>query len=140
MSDNEVWRPVPSVPAYEVSNHGRVRNATTERVLRLQPTTRGYLQVNLGAANRNRLVHRLVCEAFHGEPPTPGAHADHLDFDRTHNAPHNLRWLPAHLNLGRQVRWGRRGWEVEEEAPADVQVLTPEEREAIGKQLEAQGW
>lgn len=131
---------MPSVPAYEVSTEGRVRNATTGAVLRLQPSTRGYLQVNLGRANRNRLVHRLVCEAFHGEPPTPTAHADHLDFDRTHNRPTNLRWLPAHLNLGRQVRWGRRAWEVEEEPPADVPALTDEEREAIDKQLEAQGW
>lgn len=136
----ESWRPIPSVPGYQASNRGRIRNAATRRVLSPKPTTNGYLQVHCGRANPNRLIHRLVCEAFHGEPEAT-AHADHLDFNRLNNRPTNLRWLPAHLNIGRQVRWGRRGWEVEDdEAPEGYTPMSVAEREAVDANLAAAGW
>jgi hypothetical protein len=41
----EVWKPVPSAPDYEVSNHGRVRRATAKTGTRagklLSPQRRG---------------------------------------------------------------------------------------------------
>lgn len=138
---SEIWRSIPSAPAYEASDAGRIRNAATGHVLSLLAHPRGYLQVHLGGRRRNQLVHRLVCEAFHGIPESPTHHADHLDFDKTNNRPGNLRWLAAHLNTGRQVRWGRRGWEVEDPSvPEDHTPLTDAERARLDAALAAAGW
>jgi hypothetical protein len=137
----EVWRAIPSAPGYEASSAGRIRNTGTGHVLRPQAHPRGYLQVNLGRTRRNQLVHRLVCEAFHGAPALPSHHADHLNFDRTDNRPSNLRWLAAHLNQGRQIRWGRRGWEVEDpDVPEDHTPMTDDERARLDQALAAAGW
>lgn len=129
----ETWRTVPSAPTYEASSHGRVRNATTGHVLKLQQHDKGYLKVSLGR-KRYDYVHRIVCEAFHGPAPDTGPHtADHLDFDRTNNTPSNLRWLARHLN-----DWRWKGYEDIEDEP--YEPLTDEESAALDAQLEAAGW
>lgn len=137
----EAWRVIPSHPRYEASDLGRIRNARTGHVLRPQWNTRGYLKVHLGRGTQ-ALVQRLVCEAFHGPPELDTHHADHLDFNRTNNRPDNLRWLPAALNIGRQVRYGPRGWEVteDEEPPEDHVPLSEAERAALDEQVTSQGW
>ena len=38
-------------------------------------------------------VHRIVCVAFHGPPPTDQHVVDHIDTNRANNRPENLRWL-----------------------------------------------
>ena len=53
---------------------------------RQNPTT-GY---NLIAGER---VHRIVCTAFHDQPPTDQHVVDHIDTNRANNRPENLRWL-----------------------------------------------
>jgi len=47
---------------------------------------------------KNYKIHRLVCEAFHGEPK-PGQVVIHLDEDATNNRPDNLRWGSQKENL-----------------------------------------
>lgn len=141
MSDPEAWRPIPSAPGYEASTLGRIRNASTGRVLRDQRNTRGYRKVHLGREQQNRLVHRLVCEAFHGPAPTGGEHADHIDFDRTNNRPDNLRWLAAAANLGRTLVRVRGGWQMDGDALEDDGArLTDEQRAQLDSELAARGW
>lgn len=56
----------------------------------------------MGLYNRkfgNMKIHRLVCEAFHGEPPFPKAVVIHLDEDGTNNRAENLRWGTQKENL-----------------------------------------
>lgn len=139
----EQWRAVVGFDRYQVSSLGRVRNARTGKVLVLVPQKgNGYLKVHLGRAGQNRLVNRLVCEAFHGTPPTPTAHADHRDFDRTNNAASNLRWLPSAINIGRQMRRINGGWvcAADEEPPEDHVPLTDTERVALDLAAQAVGW
>lgn len=50
----------------------------------------GYLQVSV--AGKLYLVHRLVCEAFHGEYPEGKSEVDHINRNRADNSTENLRW------------------------------------------------
>lgn len=44
-------------------------------------------------------VHRIVCVAFHGEPPTDRHVVDHIDTNRANNRPDNLRWVTRLENV-----------------------------------------
>lgn len=44
-------------------------------------------------------VHRIVCTAFHGEPPTTKHVVDHCDTNRANNRPENLRWVSRLENV-----------------------------------------
>lgn len=142
----EEWRPIPSAPGYEASSEGLIRNATTGLVLKTWSNGRGYRQVNLGRrGRRTRYVHRLVCEAFHGAPPVATYHADHLDWNREHNAADNLRWLSPEDNRHRHFRRAAGGlWDVVEDeapvAPADYAEPSETEVAALDARLKAVGW
>ena len=64
-----------------------------DRMLRPQVNKNGYRFVILPFEGRRRTfaVHRLVCAAFHGDPP-PDHEVRHLDGCRTNNVASNLRW------------------------------------------------
>lgn len=130
---SEEWRCIPSWPGlYEASSLGRIRsvprlltrtasrnpNGTQTRtyggrVLSPKVGRGGYLYVSLWADNKPsmRAVHRLVCEAFHGESSLD---CNHLDGVRSHNEASNLEWLSRRDNLmysknvlGREMAWDR---------------------------------
>lgn len=44
-------------------------------------------------------VHRIVCEAWHGPPPTSKHQVNHKDGDKTNNHPDNLEWVTHRENL-----------------------------------------
>lgn len=111
MADTEVkqnaeeWRVVPSEPALSVSSWGRIKINPYE-----QSMPHGGVKVVRGVpryGNRSHkgkrrnfiyqrqtyVVGKLVCEAFHGEPPSPyHQHVVRLDRDMENNRPENLRW------------------------------------------------
>ena len=45
-----------------------------------------------GGKKRTRNVHRLVCAAFYGPPPTSSSQVRHLDGNPEHGSPENLAW------------------------------------------------
>lgn len=98
----EEWRVIPFAPAYEVSSFGRVRRAVTGRALKPRSDRHGYVRTNLqitpGGPASTRLIHQLVCEAFHGPKPSPKHSVAHNDGDRTNNRAENLRWATASEN------------------------------------------
>lgn len=99
--DSAEWRPISGWPMYEVSDDGRVRNAFTKKSLRPRLSTSGYPIVDLHVGVRyglseeakqtTRLVHALVCEAFHGPCPD-GMEVAHNNGIRTDARADNLRW------------------------------------------------
>jgi hypothetical protein len=106
----EIWKPIPSLPEYEASSLGRIRRVPHE-VSRGQGTrwyggkawtgawekTQGrYIFQFHGKTYR---VARLICEAFHGPKPFPGAVCLHLDEDVKNNVPSNLKWGTQKENL-----------------------------------------
>lgn len=94
---NEVWREIPGFPNHEASSLGRIRRVTDGKgrakangILRQRLRPSGYAVVSLSATKV--FVHRLVCMAFHGPAPFPGAQVSHEDGDQQNNTAANLIW------------------------------------------------
>lgn len=51
-------------------------------------------------------VHRIVCRAWHGPPPTPKHQVNHIDGDKTNNHPENLEWVTPTENMRHAWRTG----------------------------------
>lgn len=124
----ELWRPVPGYEGrYEVSDLGRVRSLDRVRrqwvqrgkkripresvhrgrVLTPGQTAAGYLSVALSGPDgvRSELVHRLVLQAFSGEPE-PGMHGRHLNGNPLDNRLSNLEWGTPKQNAADKARHG----------------------------------
>lgn len=143
----EVWLNVKDkdVENYEVSSHGRVRNATTGRVLKARMDEHGYMRVNLSTkgVKYTRLVHILVADAFLG--PCPSRYViGFIDGDRTHIWADNLEYIsrsesakrlahrykkPTHLY--RRVRCVETGEEFE--SIGECSMITGISRNAISR-------
>lgn len=100
----EIWLPIPDYEGlYLISNMGRVRAVQPYRspdgLLKGDLDRYGYRRVLLckdGGKKRHK-VHRLVCRAFHGEPPS-GTECGHRDGNRTNNTADNLAWITQEQN------------------------------------------
>lgn len=122
METTEEWRPVAGYEdRYEVSNIGRFRSVTrtartangslrtyTGRILAGRPNPRGHLLVQLwrNRVSDQRLLHRLVLEAFVGPCPD-GMLGCHYDDDPSNNHISNLRWATRADNSLDATRNGR---------------------------------
>ncbi|WP_234796162.1 HNH endonuclease signature motif containing protein [Agrobacterium vitis] len=107
----EVWRVVPSAPAFLASSEGRIMVAPYvaglpnggERQYGGEPhfgvwekTAARFITVLKGKTYK---VHRLVCEAFNGPPPSADSVCMHLDENAANNRPSNLQWGTQKENL-----------------------------------------
>lgn len=115
--NQEIWKPIPSKPGMMASSLGRVclppGTAKTYnggiRSYNPKPTYGVVTRANktarhtyYGLMNRkfgNMKIHRLVCEAFHGDPPFEKAVVIHLDENAHNNKPENLKWGTQKENL-----------------------------------------
>ena len=127
---DEVWKPIPSAPNYEVSNLGRVRSLnravayvhrgrtctrvwptkilkTTIRTVKSTPYEL-FAWREMGRKSKTKGVHILVCGVFHGPKPFNGAHAAHFDGNSLNNRAENLRWATAKENAADDLRLGKK--------------------------------
>jgi hypothetical protein len=65
-------------------------------------SSHGYLQIS--ATPQKVLVHRIICEKFHGLPPSPKHQVNHKNGIRTDNRPVNLEWVSSKENLRHAVK------------------------------------
>jgi HNH endonuclease len=95
--NGEEWRSVIGCQDYEVSSSGNVRKILPggrRLVLSPTPMRSGHLNVSVysGKKQIRTSVHRLVCRAFNGPPPFPGAVVRHWNGIPDDNRPKNLMW------------------------------------------------
>ncbi|MDJ0690372.1 MAG: NUMOD4 domain-containing protein [Xenococcaceae cyanobacterium MO_188.B32] len=104
----EDWSHIVNFPDYQVSNHGRVKNQKTGRILKTH-SNHGYLRVGLyeGKIRKYKLVHRLVAEAFIPNPENKPA-VNHINGCKTDNNVSNLEWVSASENMSHAHRNGLR--------------------------------
>lgn len=103
-------------PDYLIGEDGTVERRVDSRhyqkagrIIRGRVLRSGYRQFNLvGMDGRKHLVrgNRLVCEAYHGPPPTAAHHAAHKDGDRLNDTPENLYWATPKENKADSIRHG----------------------------------
>lgn len=80
---------------YTITPDGKILKRRGKGFVKQFPDKDGYMKVALTQSKTiNRLVHRLVYEAFVGPIP-PGWTVDHIDDDKTNNHYKNLQALTA---------------------------------------------
>lgn len=93
-----VRRPVPGFPNYEAGSDGQVYRVGAAEPLKPYACSnrRQYLAVKIRRLphlpRANVYVHRIVCEAFYGAPPSPRHEVRHMSGDTFDNRPQNLDW------------------------------------------------
>lgn len=99
-NNGEHWAPIEGFSNYAVSTHGRVMNTKTMRMLALFDNGTGYLSAQLYKYGKgtNKMVHRLVAEAF-VENPEGKPFVDHKTGDKLNNTVYNLRWATRSQNM-----------------------------------------
>lgn len=101
MSDQEQFHECDGAPGYCVSNHGRVMNVQSRKILRSAPNAKGYHVVTLRVNGRtvSRYVHDLVGRAF-SPGFRKGLTVNHRDRRRDNNRVDNLEWIESQDNSG----------------------------------------
>ena len=96
-SNREIWKRIDGYANYEVSNFGRVCNATTERMLKANLGGSGYLNVGLSknVKSKTHNIHKLVAHEWLDNPDSK-RRVDHTDGNKTNNHCENLKYA-THL-------------------------------------------
>jgi len=120
--ENEIWVSVNNYEdSYEISSSGRIRSLDREikvpwrNKVRLQKIKGKILSLAIiGIRENNKyyvtslskngkrhclFVHRIVCEAFHGTPPTDKHQANHKNGNKLDNNVDNLEWVTRSENM-----------------------------------------
>ena len=110
---NEIWKTIPELPNYQVSNLGRVKSLerkvkgrngsiriVREKILKPGKDKKGYLQVALydnKGERKNMRIHRIVCDAFISNPNNL-PQVNHKNECKTDNRVENLEYCDAKYN------------------------------------------
>lgn len=116
----ELWKPIPSLPGFEASTHGRIRQGAHIII----PSKKGGRTGNNYHSVEGRYVHHLVLEAFVGLR-VGALECRHMDNCRTNNRLENIRWGTRAENMADKVRHGtsNRGMRCGTSKLTDEQVI-----------------
>jgi hypothetical protein len=93
----EEWVPLVGYPGYSISNLGRIRNDSRDRLLKIVRLKTNYVYVGLvkEGVQVNRSVSKLVAEAFLPSPTIPTFTTPiHFDGNLSNCQAENLDWRP----------------------------------------------
>lgn len=94
--EGEIWMPYYLSSDYEVSNHGRIRNATTKKIHCGTINSHGYRIVSINS--QKFPVHRIVYQSFNPKENIELLTIDHINGKRSDNRLENLRAIPKEEN------------------------------------------
>lgn len=141
----EQTRVCSGFPSYSISESGIVTRTAQGKqkwsipgkILKHDITKDGHHRVTLfeGGVRRREMVHRLVCEAWHGPQPVGRPFACHKDDDKDNNHYSNLYWGTPKSNGEDSHKNGRsvRGERVNTAKLTASQVVEIRERAASGE-------
>ena len=138
MPESEIWKDVVGYEGlYKVSNKGKVYSVARKdtigrkiggRTLRARRHKHGYLHLALhkNGIKKNKLIHRLVAEAF---LPNPNnfLEVNHLDEIKDNNKLSNLEWCDTMYN----VNYGTRNKRVGRKLSKKVKAINVETGEVL---------
>lgn len=94
--DGRIW-------SYPKACTGAVAGKRSGKWLTQWQASNGYMMVNLGSRNRNRLVHRLVADTYLGPSDM---HVNHIDGNKANNSVDNLERCTRSENMQHAVKLG----------------------------------
>ena len=108
----EIWKAIPGYEGlYEVSDQGRVLSKRTNRFLKPNIMTHGYVCVHLYSGGKQtravKTIHKLVAQAFVTNPHNC-CEVNHKNFLRRDNRAENLEWVTRKENVAHALAAGRR--------------------------------
>lgn len=93
--EHEIWCECKQSKKHEVSNHGRVRNKATKRILR--PNHKGaYLRISIDS--KTYFIHRLIAEAFLHQDDEKQICVNHINGKKKDNHVWNLEYATLSQN------------------------------------------
>lgn len=96
--EDQIWLKIKSHQNYSISNHGKVRNDKSGRILKPRYSDKGYARAALPGKSYG--VHRLVAEHFVDNPkPEEYNQVNHIDGVKSNNHYSNLEWCSAKMNV-----------------------------------------
>lgn len=103
------WRSLKSVPDLLISSCGIIKRKQTNIRLKTWSVC-GYLKVyvKMNGVWKQESVHRLVCEAFNGQPPTKKHQVNHKNGNKKDNNHVNLEWVTCKQNIRHAIDTGLR--------------------------------
>ncbi len=102
-NNSEQWASIDCYKNYQVSWWGRVRSATTGRILKGSLSSNGYLTVGLSKNRKSKThyIHQLVAREWVPNPENKRC-VDHIDCDKANNHHGNLRYA-THTENGQNA-------------------------------------
>lgn len=119
---NERRRDIDGFPNYCVSDTGNVINKKTGRILKPRADSHNYMCVNLQKEGKgqNKLLHRLVADAFLEQPSPEAWQVDHKNGNKRDNRVSNLEYVTPSENMKRAYANGLNHWEGYNETPIRI--------------------
>lgn len=101
----EIFKQIKEYPMYSVSNQGRVKKNSDEKIMKPSKMRNGYMVINLFTGDGRRkkeLIHRLVAITFiPNERHCP--EVNHINGIRNDNRVENLEWVTRGENMRKAV-------------------------------------